>query len=123
MTEKSEFIRLPETFENYRWYKPILVFIIATVIYVILTLMLIVVFEVAYGEHFTASVLNGGYEVMNSELGQIFSDLGIIIIIPSLYIASKIVKDRPFSSYVSSRGGWNYRLYFKAMVIPLIIVA
>lgn len=53
------------------------------------------------GEHFTVSVLNGGYEVMNSELGQIFSDLGIIIIIPSLYIASKIVKDRPFSSYVS----------------------
>ena len=121
MTEKSDFIRLPETFENYRWYKPILVFIIATVIYVILTLMLTAVFEVAYGEHFTVSVLNGGYEVMNSELGQIFSDLGIIIIIPSLYIASKIVKDRPFSSYVSSRGGWNYRLYFKAMVIPLII--
>ena len=83
--------------------------------------MLTAVFEVAYGEHFTVSVLNGGYEVMNSELGQIFSDLGIIIIIPSLYIASKIVKDRPFSSYVSSRGGWNYRLYFKAMVIPLII--
>lgn len=49
MTEKSEFIRLPETFENYRWYKPILVFIIATVIYVILTLTLTAVFEVAYG--------------------------------------------------------------------------
>ena len=76
MTEKSEFIRLPETFENYRWYKPILVFIIATVIYVILTLLLTAVFEVAYGEHFTASVLNGGYEVMNSETWTDFQRFG-----------------------------------------------
>lgn len=66
-------------------------------------------------------MVNGGYEVMNTKIGQIFSALGIIVLIPALYLATKIVKDRPFSSYSSSRGGWNYRLYFKAMVIPLII--
>ena len=34
MTEKgiSEFITFPKSFEKYRWYKPILVFIIALII-------------------------------------------------------------------------------------------
>jgi len=41
--------------------------------------------------------------------------------IPSVYIATKIVKDRPFSSYASSRGGWNFKLYFKAFIIPFIL--
>lgn len=122
MTEKSDFITLPTTFENYKWYKPILVFIIAVVVFLILSVLLALVFGVTYGEHFTSSLLNGGYEVLNSEMGQIFSYLGVIIMIPSLYIGAKIVKDRPFSSYVSNRGGWNYKLYLKALVIPLIIM-
>ena len=113
---------MPTTFENYKWYKPILVFIIAVVVFLILSVLLALVFGVTYGEHFTSSLLNGGYEVLNSEMGQIFSYLGVIIMIPSLYIGAKIVKDRPFSSYVSNRGGWNYKLYLKALVIPLIIM-
>ena len=122
MTEKSEFITFPKTFEKYKWYKPILVFIIGVIAYLILSLLLSLIFEVAYGEHFTNFILNGGYEVMNSEIGQIFSDLGVIIMLPSLYIGAKIVKDRPFSSYASSRGGWNYKLYFKSLLIPFIIM-
>ena len=122
MTEKSDFITLPTTFENYKWYKPILVFIIGVIIYVILSLILTLIFDMVYGEHFTNLLINSGYEVMNSDLGQIFSDLGVIVMIPSLYIAAKIVKDRPFSSYTSSYGGWNYKLYLKALVIPFIIM-
>ena len=122
MTEKLEFTTFPKTFEKYKWYKPLLVFIIGAIIYVILSLILSLVLEVTYGEHFTNFILNGGYEVMNSEIGQIFSDLSVIIMIPSLYIAVKIVKDRPFSSYASSRGGWNYKLYLKSLVIPFIIM-
>lgn len=41
--------------------------------------------------------------------------------IPSLYIASRIIRDRPFSSYSSSRGGWNWKIYLKCLVIPLAI--
>ena len=122
MTEKSEFITFSKTFEKYKWYKPILVFIIGVIGYLILSLILSLIFEAAYGEHLTNSILNGGYEVMNSEIGQIFTDLGVIIMLPSLYIGAKIVKDRPFSSYASSRGGWNYKLYFKSLLIPFIIM-
>lgn len=99
MTDKgiSEFITFPKSFEKYRWYKPILVFIIALIIYFILTLVLVAVFSEIYGQSLMESILSGGYEVMNTEMGQIFSELGVIIMLPSLYIATKIVKDRPFS--------------------------
>ena len=68
-----------------------------------------------------SQLMHGGYEIMNSEIGEIYSHLGMAIMIPSLYLATKIVKDRPFSSYSSSRGGWNNQLYLKAFIIPFIL--
>lgn len=119
--EISEYITFPRSFEKYKWYKPILVFIVGIIIYIILNVILVAVFSGIYGENFADSIINGGYEVLNTEAGQILSDLSIIITIPSLYLATKIVKDRPFSSYSSSRGGWNFKLYFKALIIPFIL--
>ena len=124
MTENntiSDYITFPKTFENYKWYKPILVFIVGLIITLILEVLVTIVFYFAFGSNFLISILSGGYEVLNTELGQIFADLGVIIMILSLYIASKIVKDRPFSSYASSRGGWNFKLYLKALVIPFVL--
>lgn len=120
MTEKSEFISFAKTFENYRWYRPILVMIVTLVMFVIFSAILTIVFASVYGWDFILHMTQG-YEVMNTEMGQIFIDLGVIIMLPSLYIAVKIIKDRPFSSYSSSRGGWNHKLYFKALIIPVII--
>jgi membrane protease YdiL (CAAX protease family) len=119
--EISDFITFPRTFEKYRWYKPIIVSIVGIIIMLIFQGILTLAFYGVYGGDFILSLSKGGYGAMNTEIGHIFTDLGIILIIPSLYIASKIVKDRPFSSYSSSRGGWNYKLYFKALIIPLII--
>jgi membrane protease YdiL (CAAX protease family) len=124
MTENSriqEFITFPKTFEKYRWYKPILVFIIGIILTILFSAVLSVIFSKFIGMDLTSSILNGGYEILGTEMGQIFTDLGIIAIIPSLYIASRIVRDRPFSSYASSRGGWNFKLYLKALIIPFIL--
>lgn len=117
----SDYITFPKTFEKYKWYKPIIVIILCFIIMLILTGVVTFVYSGIYGWDFIMSIANGGYEALNTEGGQIFSDLGVIILIPALYIAAKIVKDRPFSSYSSSRGGWNYKLYFKALIIPLIL--
>ena len=119
--EISEYITFPKTFGKYRWYKPILVFIIGAIIFLILNLLLIAVFYAICGENLMVQLLHGGYEVMNSEIGEIYSHLGVVIMLPSLYLANKIVKDRPFSSYSSSRGGWNTQLYLKAFIIPFIL--
>ena len=35
--------------------------------------------------------------------------------------ANKIVKYVPSSAFISSRGGWNFKLYFKALVVPFIL--
>ena len=123
MTENNkitEFITFPKTFEKYRWYKSILVFIIGLIIMLIFQLILMVVFGAIYGESAMDIITGGGYEVLNTNLGEIFTDLSVIVMIPALYIATKIVRDRPFSSYASSRGGWNFKLYLKALIIPFI---
>ena len=117
----SGYIDFPRTFEKYKWYKPILVLIVGLFIFLIFQLVLVFIFSAIYGWEFIMQITNGGYEVLNTEGGQIFSDLGIIVLAPSLYLATKIVKDRPFSSYSSSRGGWNSKLYFKAFIIPFIL--
>ena len=117
----SDYITFPKSFESYRWYKPILVFIVGFIITLILVTLIATVFYLMMGPDFVLSVVGGEYEVLNSPLAILFSDLIIIVFIPSLYLASKVVKDRPFSSYSSSRGGWNYKLYFKALVIPVIL--
>ncbi|MEE1134569.1 MAG: hypothetical protein UHW60_07345, partial [Methanobrevibacter sp.] len=112
--EFSDFITLPRTFEKYRWYKPILVFIIGLILMLIFQVVVEETFSGLFGEAFINNLINGGYEVLNNPLAEFFSDLGVIIIIPALYIASKIVKDRPFSSYISTSGKWNFKLYLKA---------
>ena len=117
----SDYITFPRTFENYRWYKPILVFILSLIILSILMVAIVAVFYLTAGLEFVKSVFSGGYEALTSPMAILFTDLIIIIFIPSLYIASKIVNDRPFSSYSSSRGGWNFKLFFKALVIPVIL--
>ncbi|WP_407432981.1 CPBP family intramembrane glutamic endopeptidase [Methanobrevibacter sp.] len=125
MVEKnkiSEYITFPRTFENYKWYKPILVFIIALIIYILLNSLITMIFGKVYGWDVIYSIDIGGYEALNTAVGEIYTDLGIIVAIPSIFIASKIVKDRPFSSYSSSRGGWNFKLYFKSLIIPLIML-
>ena len=109
----TDFITYPKTFEKYKWYKPILV--------IIITVVLTLIFALILNETVPNYILNGGYEVMNTQMGQIFTDLLVIIMIPALYIGVKIVRDRPFSSYISSRGGWNYKLYLKALIIPFVL--
>lgn len=118
----TEFITFPRTFEKYAWYKPIIVLILTAVIMLILQMVIMGACYLIGGVAFVQSVLGGkGVSVLNSPLGIFFGDLLIIMFIPALYIASRIVDDRPFSSYCSSRGGWNFKLYFKALIIPVIL--
>ena len=119
--EENDFITFPKAFTNYAWYKPIIVFILTTVIMFILGGLITLFASQFFGVEFNKTVLGGGIDGLNSAMSFLFSDLIIIMFIPGLYVASKIVKDRPFSSYASSRGGWNFKLYLKALIIPVIL--
>ena len=116
-----EYITFPRTFEKYKWYKPLLVLVIGAIVYLILQTLVMVIFGIDYGFDAISPLVRGGYSSLNSEVGSYISYLSVAIFIPSIYVASKIVRDRPFSSYSSSRGGWNWKLYFKCLTIPLAI--
>ena len=117
-----DYITFPRTFEKYRWYKPILVLIIGLIIYIILQGIIFIVFSAIYGWDAVSLAITGGYSTLDSsEVSSYVSYLSVGIIIPSIYLASRIVRDRPFSSYSSSRGGWNWKIYFKCLTIPLAV--
>lgn len=117
-----DYITFGRTFEKYKWYKPLIVIILSAILYFVFQVILAVVFDVAYGEQVLNAVMTGGYETLNSSDASVyFSYLSIFAFIPSIYIVSKIVRDRPFSSYSSSRGGWNWKLYFKCLAIPFVL--
>ncbi|MDO5861000.1 CPBP family intramembrane glutamic endopeptidase, partial [Methanobrevibacter sp.] len=120
--EFPDYITFGRTFERYRWYKPLLVIISGIVLYFVFQIILGIIFNVIYGENILTTIMNGGYETLNTyDASVYYSYLSVAVFIPSLYLASRIVRDRPFSSYSSSRGGWNWKLYFKCLAIPIII--
>lgn len=117
-----DYVTFPRTFEKYKWYKPLIVMVIVAILYLIFQIILVVIFNMVYGENIINAIANGGYETLNTSDASIyFSYLSIVIFIPAIYIASRIVRDRPFSSYASSRGGWNWKIYFKCLIVPFII--
>ena len=119
-----DYITFPRTFEKYKWYKPLIVIVLVAILYLIFEIILVVIFNTVYGQNITNAIANGGYETLNTSDASIYlSYLSIVLFIPAIYIASKIVRDRPFSSYASSRGGWNWKIYFKCLLIPLVIYA
>ena len=67
--------------------------------------------------------LSGGYDSLNAYtyLG-LLSILSVAIILPSLYVASKIVRDRPFSSYSTSRKKWNWNIFFKSVALSAVVL-
>ena len=119
-------------FKSYKWYKPILVGAVFLVIYVVLAGAL------TFGVSFIASIAGsaGSFKEM---MGSIFSagydgmelanpwqsavSLGTIaIIIPALWLATIIVRDRPFTSYSSSRGGWSKKVFRRAFYVSFVCV-
>lgn len=117
-----DFVTFPRTFEKYKWYKPLIAIVLVLILYFIFEIILTLVFTTIYGNGVLNSAISGGYETLNtSDVSVYFSYLSIVILFPIMYIVSKIVRDRPFSSYASSRGGWNWKIYFKCLLVPLAI--
>lgn len=119
-------------FISYRWYKPLLVGFIGAVMYLILTIALVVVTGivtgVATGNRDVNSIfdsISGGYDTMNmADPFQSAITLGsLVIMIPALWVASVIVRDRPFSSYSSSRGGWSSKVFWRCFGIAFLVMA
>ena len=120
--QQHEYVTYGRRFISYKWYKPLLVGLVLGLIIGSGAICALVMLNHEAVE--ASGVLLNGYENMDvsSVTGVMVNLGGLAILIPLLWIASKIVKDRPFSSYSSSRGGWNWKLFFKCFLIAIVIV-
>ena len=120
--------------DSYRWYKPVFTGALFAAIYMVLTLAGIMAVRIWAGAaagdttgtdtmNKMMEIISGGYDTMDmSDPLQSVLQLGsLAIAIPSLWLASLIVRDRPMSSYSSSRGGWSRRVFWRCMPVAFII--
>ena len=120
---EHEYPTYPCRFLSYRWFKPILVALIFGVIYFGAVVAMVAGSAVANGSVDYLMKLAGGYDTMevSSMQGALLNLGSLAIAIPILALASLIVRDRPFSSYSSARGGWDWGLFGKLMTVAFIV--
>lgn len=117
-----DFVTFTRELENYKWYKPLLTIILGFIIYIILTLVISIIIEGAPGIN-RAALTSTGYESMNATSIEGLSQLlYVITMIPAVWIASKITRDRPFSTYLTSGRKWNWSIFLKTFLIGAIVI-
>ncbi|MBQ9643742.1 MAG: CPBP family intramembrane metalloprotease [Lachnospiraceae bacterium] len=123
--KERDYTTYPRKFVSYRWFKPLLTGILFMIFYYIFSFTLIVIGGIVSGD-FAAffEQISGGYDTLSvySVPGILASLAPVASMIPALYLASKIVGDRPFSSYSSARGGWNWKIFFRMLLVAGVTV-
>ena len=119
-------------FKSYRWFKPVIVGVLFVIFYIIFAAILsvTVVFTASHGapgsfRDMLSTIFASGYDNMDlANAWQSVVSLGsVAIMIPALWLASAIVRDRPFSSYSSSRGGWSGKVFWKTLPIAMVCIS
>jgi membrane protease YdiL (CAAX protease family) len=132
-TKEHSFPTYGRQFKSYRWYKPIIVGVLFIAFYIAFAVILIVGVSFAASSKATPdavietlrSVLATSYDDMDlANAWQSVVSLGAVaVMIPALWLASVVVRDRPFSSYSSSRGGWSSRVFWKSFPVAFICIS
>ena len=121
-----DYMTYPKQFITYKWFKPILVAVIMIVITTIFSIILFAIARIWSGDPNIIQSFRGGYDSINFADGPYVLAMqgGIASVLIALAVAAIIVKDRPFTSYASSRGGWNWSAFLKclALVFPVYIL-
>lgn len=116
---ERSFITYPRQFNAYRWYKPFLTGLLFLLFFLLSASLVYLITSLLFHTTVTAT----GYDDLNfySAPGAFFNSAMEAIYIPSLLLAALIVKDRPFSSYFSSMGGWRWKTFWKTFSAGFVI--
>ena len=119
-----KYATFPRQFLSYRWFKPILVALLTGVFMIVFQVILFLTAYIWSGDPNFANSFGDTYESMNifTGPGALVEFGGIGVIVPALALATLIVRDRPFSSYASSRGGWNWGGFVKCLGIAFAVL-
>lgn len=120
-----DYAKFPRAFVSYRWYKPLLVALLGTAFYFAFSVLLMVLASAWAGDVNYIDSIAEGYDGMDAYTGPgaLFELGSIAAILPSIALAALVVRDRPFSSYSSSRGGWNWGAFLKCLLVAVAVMA
>jgi membrane protease YdiL (CAAX protease family) len=121
-----DFVTYPRQFVTYRWYRPLITGVLMAVILLACNFILIKIASAATGSFGSIQdMIKGGYDTMDTYTGPgaLLSLGNLALIIPVLALANKLAGRRTFKSYLSSRGGWDFGILFKTLLIGLVLVA
>ena len=122
-----DYLTYPREFITYRWFKPLLVLVLTTLFAYVGTFACITLSTALAGNNtLIENVMSGHYYDSidtYTPAGVILTLGSVAVILPALAIATRIVRDRPFSSYSTSRGGWKWPLFFKVFGVALVVYA
>ena len=111
----SNYFTYPREFITYKWYKPLIVTALGAVFYVILAIVVMGIGYAIGGREAMQQVMSAsGYDGadMYTATGVFVNMGGVAILLLALFLASLIVKDRPFSSYSASRESLDFEVVF-----------
>ena len=128
--EEPDYITYPRTFDSYKWYKPLIVLVLYLIFWFLFKFSKDVITLIVGrlsgidSDVVTAAILGEkeGYNLFSAS-GALIQIGTQALMLPSLMIAAKIVKDRPFSSYSSTNDRWNWKNFFRFTLISLIVCA
>ena len=118
-----DYITFPRQFISYRWFKPLLVALLAIAFMFVMQIFLMIGAAIWSGDVNFIDTVGLGYDDMNPYTGPgALAELGTIaVMLPALALAALIVRDRPWSSYSSSRNGWNWSAFAKCLAVAAVI--
>lgn len=121
--ESYEYTTFPKQFLSYKWFKPLLVGALTALFAIVfqMTVLLVVSFVLG-GQEAVNQALDRNNPMFYQAPGLILSLGGIALFTPALALAALIVKDRPFSSYSSSRGGFNWGAFVKYLLVSFVLL-
>ena len=124
-----DYLTYPKQFLPYKWYKPILVALIAFGFFLVFSIAISIIAMVlaaiqGYNVQTFMASISGGYDGFDaySPVGAIMSLGSIAVLIPALMIGNRLINSRPFSSYSSSRGGFSFVVFIKCLAVALIVL-
>ena len=119
-----EYTTFPRRFVSYKWYKPLLVALLAFVFMLIFQIVVLIGALIWSGDIYFLESMGAGYDSMDVLSGPgALAELGsIAVLLAALALAALIVRDRPFSSYSSSRNGWNWGSFGRCLLVALATI-
>lgn len=120
---EHEYPTYPRRFISYRWFKPLLAGLLFAVLYLGSNVAIVLLGALNQGGLESVMKIAGSYDSMDvSSAPGILLNLGsLAVAIPLLALTALIVRDRPFSSYSSARGGWDWDVFGRMMLLALLV--